>query len=62
MEDGLVVSTPSAVVGSIPALSTWIFHVQGAADKKVGPIVPYEQIKPVLTLSICYLGLNAING
>ena len=55
--NGLVVSTPSAVAGSIPALSTCLFHVVprvpgGEADEKTGPVVLYRQIKQVLIVYI----------
>ena len=66
--NGLVVSTPSAVVagGLIPAFSNYLFHVvpmvAGVADdEKIGPVVPYGRIKLVLIVSI-YLGPSAIIG
>ena len=55
--NGLVVSTPDAVAGSIPAFCTCLFHVVprvpgGAVDEKTGPVVLYGRIKPVLIVSI----------
>ena len=56
--NGLVVSTPDAVVASsIPAFSTCLFHVVprvlwGVADKKTGPVVLYGRINLVLIVSI----------
>ena len=66
--NGLVVSTPTVVVASIPAFSTCLFHVVprvpgGAADKKTaGPVVPYGRIKPVQIVSIYLVGPSAIIG
>ena len=56
-----MVSTHVAVAGSIPALSTCLFHVVprvsgGAADEKTGSVVPYGRIKPVLIVSIYLFG------
>ena len=65
--NGLVVSTPTVVAGSIPAFSTCLFHVVprvpgGAADEKTGPVVPYGRIKPVLIVSIYLVGPSPIIG
>ena len=62
-----MVSTHVAVAGSIPAFSTYLFHVVprvpgGAADEKTGPIVPYGRIKPALIVSIYLVGPSAIIG
>ena len=66
--NGLVDSTPTVVVGSIPAFSACLFHVVprfpgGAAEEKTGPVVPpYGRTKPVLIVSIENVGTSAIIG
>ena len=65
--NGLVVSTPYAVAGSIPAFSTCLFPVVprvpgGAAEEKTVPVVPYGWTKPVLIVSIENVGTSAIIG
>ena len=60
-------STPTVVAGSIPALSTCLFHVVprvpgGVADKKTGPVVPYGRLKPVLIVSLYLVGPSTIIG
>ena len=52
-----MVSKSDAVAGSIPAFSTCLFHVVprvpgGAVDEKIGPVVLYGRMKPVLIASI----------
>ena len=65
--NGLVVSTPTVVAGSIPAFSTCLFHVVprvlgGAAEEKTGPVILYRQIKRILIVSIYLVGPSAIIG
>ena len=52
-----MVSTPSVAAGSIPAFSACLFHVvPGAADDKTGPVLPYKQIKAVLSNCVHLFG------
>ena len=63
-----MVSTLTAVAGSIPAFSTCLFHVVpsrvpgGAADEKTGHVVLYGRMQPVLTVCIYLVGPSATIG
>ena len=65
--NGLVVSTPTVVAGSIPAFCTCLFRLVisrllvDAADEKTGPVVPYGRIKPLIIVSIYLMGPSKCN-